>query len=78
MSSAQVVVRWNLQHGVCVVPKCSSKAHALELVSTKALSPGQMKRVDEMEASTSRRFISPPFMLGGSNLFCFDYNQKIE
>jgi diketogulonate reductase-like aldo/keto reductase len=62
MSPAQVVLRWNLQQGVLVVPKCSSKAHAKELFSTTTLSTEQMKELDSLD--NGNRFVTPPFMYG--------------
>ena len=32
LTPAQVVLQWNLRHGVAVVPKCSSHTHAIELL----------------------------------------------
>ena len=68
MSPAQVALRWNLQHGVLVAPKCSSKEHAQELVSTKPLSPEQMKLLDSL--NQGKRFVAPPFMYG-KHSFCW-------
>ncbi|KAL3908193.1 MAG: hypothetical protein SGILL_008574, partial [Bacillariaceae sp.] len=53
LSPAQVVIAWNVQQGVAVVPKCTQEAHAKEMMqvlsaATKStvLSPEQMKALD--------------------------------
>ena len=47
---AQVLVEWNLRHGVAVVSKCSSDEHADQLLEVASsgprLSPEQMKWLD--------------------------------
>mmetsp|Transcript_720 Transcript_720/g.1313 ORF Transcript_720/g.1313 Transcript_720/m.1313 type:complete len:841 (+) Transcript_720:121-2643(+) len=68
MSTAQVVIRWNLQHGALVTPKCSTLDHASEILSTSALSPDQMKTIDSLD--TGRRFVNPPFM-SGTAVYCW-------
>ncbi|KAL3940741.1 MAG: hypothetical protein SGBAC_004773 [Bacillariaceae sp.] len=62
MSTAQVAIRWNLQHGALVTPKCSTSNHANQILSTVALSKDHMKTIDSMD--TGRRFVNPPFMYG--------------
>jgi DNA 3'-phosphatase len=75
MTPAQVVLLWNLQQGVLVVPKCTQTTHAneiLQLVSSssppKYLSPEQMQELDELDSG--HRFVAPPFMYG-KNVFCW-------
>jgi diketogulonate reductase-like aldo/keto reductase len=68
MSPAQVVIRWNLQHGVLVTPRCTSKAHAVELLSCKALLADHMKLLDSLDRG--RRFVAPPFMYGNQD-YCW-------
>lgn len=83
---AQVLLRWNLQHGVPVVPKCSSAAHQHEALATKPLTPLSMKALDAISDRSSssngvgssssspppkqRRFVTPPFMYG-SAAYCW-------
>jgi DNA 3'-phosphatase len=64
MSPAQVVCQWNLQQGVAIVPKCSSKEHGEEMFSCKMLSPQQMKELDTL--GQTQRFVAPPFMYGNA------------
>jgi diketogulonate reductase-like aldo/keto reductase len=66
-TAAQVVLQWNLEQGVAVVPKCSSESHLLELagVATGAsLTPMQMEELNAVgaQASDQQRFVEPPFM----------------
>jgi DNA 3'-phosphatase len=63
LSSAQVVLKWNLQHGVAVVTKCTSEDHLKEVISILGdcpLSPDQMQRIDSIKGSS--RLVAPPFM----------------
>ena len=63
LSSAQVVLLWNLQHGVPVVTKCTSEDHLLQvstILRRKSLSSKQMKMVDAIKGHM--RFVAPPFM----------------
>eukprot|EP00978_Attheya_sp_CCMP212_P021111 scaffold61263_cov44-Attheya_sp.AAC.3 len=64
---AQVLWKWNLQHGVHVVSKCTSDEHIKEfasLDSVTTLTPTQMKELDSigMDSSHQVRFVAPPFM----------------
>jgi DNA 3'-phosphatase len=69
MSPAQVVLRWNLQQGVLVTPKCRSEDHAKELVvSSQSLTPEHMKLLDSLDKN--KRFVTPPFMYGSTS-FCW-------
>jgi diketogulonate reductase-like aldo/keto reductase len=68
-SPAQVVLRWNLQQGVAVVPKCSSEEHMQQVRSVLAsdsdscqLSPTDMRTLNDV--SDTKRFVAPPFMYG--------------
>ena len=82
MSSAQVVVRWNLQQGVLVVTKCSQESHAKEILSCTTenpkmaetkLSPKHMKALDGLGSNekNSKRFVAPPFMYGPKGIYCW-------
>lgn len=68
-SPAQVVLRWNLQQGVLVVPKSKDANHMKEFLTTKILTPGEMGQIDGI--ATERRFVAPPFMYGTAN-YCWD------
>lgn len=39
LTPAQVLIQWNLRHGVAVVPKCSSAHHARQLLEAAELEP---------------------------------------
>ena len=72
LTSAQLCVQWNLCHGVAVVPKCSSREHAREILvaagadggACPVLTASQMKWLDSITppGSAGRRAIAPPFM----------------
>lgn len=67
---AQVVLAWNLQQNVAVVPKCSSSEHMQDVLASRNLdlTPEQMKALDEI--GSGKRFVAPPFMFG-SGPFCW-------
>jgi diketogulonate reductase-like aldo/keto reductase len=85
MTPAQVVIQWNLQQGVLVVPRCTQIAHAIEilqLVSRTAgvskpssLSPKQMKALNSLDRN--RRFVTPPFMYG-THPFCWGQHMPLS
>ena len=50
MSVAQVLVQWNVRHGVGVVAKCSSAAHAGELLVAARTDAPRHLSVAQMEA----------------------------
>ena len=62
LTPAGVLLRWNLAHGVAVAPKCSSKAHADDVLeaTTGTLAPEHMAALDAID--TTYRFLNPPFM----------------
>lgn len=68
LSPAQVVLKWNLQHGIAVVTKSTSDAHLSQLERLKGasgLTPLQMKSLDSivfLNDNASKRFVAPPFM----------------
>ncbi|KAG7340514.1 oxidoreductase, aldo/keto reductase [Nitzschia inconspicua] len=73
LSPAQVVILWNLQQGILVVPKSTREAHAKELLSLlspgqKRLSPEQMKALDGLDKGM--RIVAPPFMYG-NGVYCW-------
>lgn len=70
LTPAQIVLKWNLQQGVSVVPKCSSESHLRELVEVRSgpsLTPVQMKVLDGIGRKEAEqiRFVAPPFMYKG-------------
>ena len=71
LSPAQVVLKWNLQQGIAVVPKCSSEKHMQEVVSIRSgdgLGPEHMKALNKV--SERKRFVDAPFMFG-SEPYCW-------
>ena len=76
LTPARVVVQWNLQQGVLVVPKCSQECHAKEILGTKntqtILSPKHMRALDSLDdKKNQKRFIAPPFMYGSKAVYCW-------
>jgi diketogulonate reductase-like aldo/keto reductase len=74
LSPAQVVLLWNLQQGVLVVPKCSQEGHVKEAVdlwngkTTAVLSPDQLEALNGLDLGM--RLVAPPFMFG-TNTYCW-------
>jgi diketogulonate reductase-like aldo/keto reductase len=69
LAPAQVLVLWNLRHGVAVAPKCSTRLHAAELLATtegcahERLTAAHMQALDAITPrGAGRRFIAPHFM----------------
>ena len=67
LSPAQLVLQWNLRHGVAVVPKCSTRAHAAECLDpgSPSLTAEQMQALDDIATSGTgghQRFVSPGWM----------------
>lgn len=63
LSTAQATLVWNLQHGVAVVPKCTSEDHLAEIngiFHCKALGSKHMKMLDSIKECI--RFVAPSFM----------------
>jgi diketogulonate reductase-like aldo/keto reductase len=77
LTPAQVVILWNLQQGILVVPKCTQASHGKEILdlvgsdrekTSSSLSPEQMKLLDGLDRG--KRFVAPPFMYG-MHPFCW-------
>jgi DNA 3'-phosphatase len=75
LTPAQIVLLWNIQQGIPVVPKCTQKTHVNEILSLVknnnraestnnivVLSPQHMKAIDRLDNGT--RLVAPPFMYG--------------
>lgn len=57
-SVAQILLRFALQHGVCVIPKASSEAHLKENFDTNfILTPDQMQQLEALHEN--KRFCKP-------------------
>ncbi len=54
--ASSVILRWHLQHGLCPIPKASSRAHmeANAVALSFELSAGQMERIDALDESDGR------------------------
>jgi len=61
-TTAQVSLRWLVQHGLAVIPKSSSDAHLRENMDIFGwrLSPADMKKIDSLGAG--KRLIDPGFV----------------
>ena len=73
LTPAQVVLQWNLRHGVAVTVKCSTQDHATQLLSaagptTPTLNAEQMAALDKIVplGEAGKRWIWPQFMRGGA------------
>ena len=62
LTPAGVLLRWNLAHGVAVAPKCSSAAHAADVLGAagSTLAAHHMAVLDAID--TRHRVINPIFM----------------
>eukprot|EP00977_Amphora_coffeiformis_P019599 scaffold7349_cov173-Amphora_coffeaeformis.AAC.80 len=63
-SAAQVILAWNLQQGVAVVPKASTKEHLEELMRIPQLSPKDLQLLNDI--TDRKRLVAPPFMYGSA------------
>jgi DNA 3'-phosphatase len=66
LTPAQVLVQWNVRHGVSACCKAASKDHQEELLrpfhaTESALRPEHMKALDDIKEQ--KRFVAPPFMM---------------
>lgn len=73
LSACQVLLGWNLRHGVAVVPKCSSGLHAAECLAAARhapkLSAAHMRQLDTLSQSeVPMRVVNPSFMVGGAGV----------
>jgi DNA 3'-phosphatase len=74
LTPAQVVLQWNLLHGVAVIPKCTSKQHLAELSvllkgDSVLLPPSAMKALDCI--NERKRFLAPPFMYSSKAIYAW-------
>lgn len=71
-ATAHVLLQWNLQQGVAVVPKCSSIEHREEILSCLSHPPleadtmATLNTIVTNNKKKSKRFVAPPFMFGSS------------
>lgn len=81
LSRAQVLLSWNLQQGVPVVAKWSSKAHcqeALDLLNERCtqLTGPQMRALDDMSQDSQYRIVDPDFMLAPFAMYSWSRNEE--
>jgi diketogulonate reductase-like aldo/keto reductase len=74
LTPAQVILQWNLQHGVAVTPKCTSKQHLAELSlllkgDCAHLPPSAMEALDCI--NERKRFLAPPFMYSSKAIYAW-------
>ena len=63
-SNAQVLLKWNVQRGVAVIPKATGEAHLrdnLEGLFDWKLTWDQKSALDELEKTSPKRFVDPSF-----------------
>ena len=71
-TTAQIIIRWHLQHGLTVIPKTVTPARLIEnsQVFDFALSDNEMHQIDQLGVTHRRRFVNPPFLRPGDrNVF---------
>ena len=62
-TTAQIIIRWHLQHNLTVIPKTVTpeRVHENCQVFDFTLSDAEMDRIDQLEKTNHRRFVNPPF-----------------
>jgi diketogulonate reductase-like aldo/keto reductase len=71
-TTAQIIIRWHLQHGLTVIPKTVTPERLYENsnVFDFTLSDNEMDQIDQLEKTHHRRFVNPPFLRpGDKNVF---------
>jgi len=63
-STAQVILAWNLQQGVAVVPKTSTTEHLKEMMRIPQLSQKDLQVLNDI--TDRKRLVAPPFMYGSA------------
>jgi aldehyde reductase len=62
-TTAQIIIRWHLQHGLVVIPKTVTPKRLIEnsQVFDFALSDNEMRQIDQLSETNRRRFVNPSF-----------------
>jgi diketogulonate reductase-like aldo/keto reductase len=62
-TTAQIIIRWHLQHGLVVIPKTVTPKRLTEnsQVFDFALSDNEMRQIDQLSETNRRRFVNPSF-----------------
>jgi len=62
-TTAQIIIRWHLQHGLVVIPKTVTPKRLIEnsQVFDFALSDNEMRQIDQLSETNRRRFVNPLF-----------------
>jgi diketogulonate reductase-like aldo/keto reductase len=71
-TTAQVILRWHLQHGLTVIPKTVTPSRVAEncQIFDFSLTDEEMSQIDQLEKDNHRRFINPAFARpGDKNVF---------
>lgn len=71
-TTAQIIIRWHLQHGLTVIPKTvtSERLHENSQVFDFILTDDEINQIDQLEKNHHRRFVNPPFLRpGDKNVF---------
>ena len=68
-TTAQIIIRWHLQHGLSVIPKTVTPARLIEnsQVFDFVLSDNEMSQIDRLGDTNHRRFVNPPSLQTDDN-----------
>jgi diketogulonate reductase-like aldo/keto reductase len=78
-TTAQIIIRWHLQHGLTVIPKTVTPERLGEncQVFDFTLSDLEMHQIDQLDKTNHRRFVNPPF-LKSFDKYAFNDQKKKE
>ena len=71
-TTAQIILRWHLQHHLTVIPKTVTSSRLMEnsQLFDFQLTEDEMNEIDQLETKHHRRFVNPPFRQpGNKNVF---------
>jgi diketogulonate reductase-like aldo/keto reductase len=63
-TTAQIIIRWHLQHGLTVIPKTITpeRLHENCQIFDFTLSDNEIYQIDQLEKTNHHRFINPPML----------------